>query len=197
MRSLTFAAAALLFLCAVCVPPPVRADGGLEVSAMEAKALHAAFDALMAEGNGDLVESTVEIARGSDSICVAFVRPGKTSSYDVDAQTFHASKSRLAYQRKPGATVMSGLDVQAIALVYDGWVSGALEGPDAATLGANAFAIGEFRLAQSYFAKSGLYVSYTPSVQAAHSKASANCASFINYRVDPVTWRIVREPSVC
>jgi hypothetical protein len=195
--------AVFMFVLAASVPCLAQDDNaptrGATLSASDVKAIHAAYDALSSQQQDGIGGTLVTLKRRNGATRVSFATPDGVSRFSVNSRTGALLKSSVATSGNATVT-LGGADAKAISLVYGGWVSGKLPGPSADLLRSNGFTVDEFRVSASPNWKAGYIVSVK---SADRSKAGeltgryARCQTFVNYRVDPVTWRAYEEPQIC
>jgi hypothetical protein len=193
-------------ICFICIFAGVTPAYGAQapwpsyiLSGVEVRSLSAAFQSQYGRAPQSIeVGTVVHVVPAADGVLVRFEHAGGRI---VSLGISHDGGVTRGDSASPvGAEViMPGLDASAIAVAYQAWNSGAVSIPQSrADFDGDRFSVSERAIFDSALSHSrpGYYVTYSPPT-ISQASGSTQCQVFMNYRIDPTTWKVFGQPKIC
>jgi hypothetical protein len=192
---------ATVFLLAGITPAQAQQDPwpSYTLSGSAARALDAAFQSQYGSSPQSIEPDTkVHIVQSAGGVLVRFEHAGGRSvSLTVARNGTVSTPSNLT--SSDAEVVIPALDASAITTTYEAWKSGSVIIPQSrADFDGDRFTVGERALLDSALSRSlpGYYVTYSPPPEQP-APSGMYCGNFMNYRVDPSTWKVSPQPRIC
>lgn len=189
-----------LVIASIAFNTPAHAEAAVAtLSGNEVRALDSVYQGrLAARTSQELGSTVIRIQESRDAIFLSVATPGeKQTVVKVDKGSYHVSEDVPESINSSSGVVLSGYEAKAISLAYGAWLSNPSTAPASRSdLLSGGFTVKERPILQNPSGKPGYYVTHLR----AHTREPAGglgCKDFTNYRVDPTSWKVFKQPKIC
>jgi len=178
--------------------PAYARDAVASLSGNEVRALNMVYEKCAALTSRDLGSTVVRIRESNDAVFVSVAAKTQAQAiFKVDKRTDQVSQHDAALTVGTPEVNLPGDEAKAISLTYGKWLSDATAAPASRSdLLSGSFSVKEQPILQNPSGKPGYYVTYLAS-RPREPAGGLGCRDFTNYRVDPASWQVFKQPKIC